>query len=125
MKKIVSLCTILSIILFNTSPCFASWGKGYKYVDGGGIYSNVTFPKTVGKNIDNKSVDLSNLKKGESGSMNILYLFEIGDSGINAAAKQGNIKKIHYVETKNEKIYIPLLFFPIYVKGIKTVVYGE
>lgn len=125
MKKIVSLCTILSIILFNTAPCFASWGSGYKYVDGGGIYSNVTFPKTVGKNIDNKSVDLSNLKKGESGSMNILYLFEIGDSGINAAAKQGNIKKIHYVETKNEKIYIPLLFFPIYVKGIKTVVYGE
>lgn len=35
MKKIVSLCTILSIILFNTSPCFASWGSGYKYVDAG------------------------------------------------------------------------------------------
>ena len=63
MKKIVSLCTILSIILFNTSPCFASWGSGYKYVDGGGIYSNVTFPKTVEKNVANKKPNLSKPKK--------------------------------------------------------------
>ena len=35
------------------------------------------------------------------------------------------IKKIHYVDTQVSKVYIPLLFLPIYAKETKTIVYGE
>ena len=56
---------------------------------------------------------------------NILKLIEIGDSSITAAARNGRIKKIHYVDTQVNKVYVPLLFLPIYAKETKTVVYGE
>ena len=69
--------------------------------------------------------DLSKFKKGEAASHNFFNLIDIGNAGIDAAAKNGNIKKIHYVDTKVGKVYIPLFFIPIYVKETKTVVYGE
>ena len=71
------------------------------------------------------NVDLSRLKVGKSYKTNILKLIEIGDAGISAAAKNGHITKIHYVETKKNKVFIPLLFFPIHVDKVETVVYGE
>ena len=77
------------------------------------------------QNTENKEIDLTKLKKGESTSHNILMLVETGDAGVDEAAKKAGITKIHYVDTKIQKVYIPLGFIPIYVKERKTIVYGE
>ena len=47
------------------------------------------------------------------------------NAGIEKAAKQANITQIHYVDTTVSKVYIPLLFIPIYAKTTRTTVYGE
>ena len=52
-------------------------------------------------------------------------LIDIGDAGIAEAAKNGDITKILYVDSKVSKIFIPLLFIPIYIKERTTKVYGE
>lgn len=132
MKKIY---LALLTILLTSLPSFAE-GYGYKYIDNGYIYTKATMPCSVGKvqnnlnqsgivDISNKKVDLSNLKKGISSKSNILGIVELGDGGIMAAARNGNIEKIHYVETKKTKVFIPLGFIPIYVDTLETSVYGE
>ena len=65
------------------------------------------------------------LKSGTSSRTNILGLVEIGNAGIYKAIKNGNIKKIHFVEYNIEKVYIPLVFIPIYFNTYVTTVYGE
>lgn len=123
MKKII--LGICFCILLYTIQAEASWG--YKYFDAGGLYAGTTFPQSVGKDINSlaKPVDIYKLKRGESASRNILKLIEVGDASISEAARNGRIKKIHYVDTQVSKVYIPLLFLPIYAKETKTIVYGE
>ena len=65
------------------------------------------------------------LKSGTSSRTNILGLVEIGNAGINKAIKNGNITKIDFVEYNIEKVYIPLVFIPIYFNTYTTTVYGE
>ncbi len=125
--KILLMATLL---LFNTQAFAEGFGSGYNYTDGGLIYTNVTLPLSASKFKENNIVNVSNLnysslRQGKSSKINILKLVEIGDAGIMAAAKDGNIKKIHYVETKKQKVYVPLLFIPIYVDKLETTVYGE
>ncbi len=102
-------------------------GYGYKYIDGGGIYTDVTTPFDVSNavNNNNSSVDLAHLKRGESSKSNWFWLIEHGDASIYKAAKEANIEKIYYVDVKKEKVFIPLLFFPILVTQYTTTVYGE
>ena len=123
MKKII--LGICFCILLNTNQAEASWG--YKYYDAGSIYAGTIFPQSVGRDINcsAKPVDIHKLKRGESASRNILKLIEVGDASISEAARNGRIKKIHYVDTQVSKVYIPLLFLPIYAKETKTIVYGE
>lgn len=120
------------IFALNTCAYAEGYGRGYKYVDGGGIFTNSVIPLGAAKYKDSEdnfvnvsNIDLSRLKVGKSYKTNILKLIEIGDAGINAAAKNGHITKIHYVETKKNKVFIPLLFLPIHVDKVETVVYGE
>ena len=124
MKKILCLFCIFASCANLQSE--ASWGGGYKYIDAGAIYTETTTPKIVAKNvdIDNKE-GLSTLKRGEASARNILQLIELGNASIDQAARNGKITKIHYVDTKTSKVYIPLGFIPIYAREIKTIVYGE
>ena len=94
------------------------------YFDWGGLYSGSGFPVDTAKNVDNAFVT-EGLKYGEASTSNILGLVEIGDRGIEKAAKNGGIKKIYYVDSKVDKVYLPLGFIPIYFKQTKTIVYGE
>ena len=71
------------------------------------------------------NVDLSKLKVGESTSRNILHIVEVGDASIDEAARKAGITKIHYVDSKTTKVFIPLGFIPILVRETKTLVYGE
>ncbi len=132
MKLRAIILTFALTFAINISVFAQGYGAGYKYVDGGGIFTNSVIPLGAAKYKDSEdnfvnvsNVDLSRLKVGKSYKTNILKLVEIGDAGIGAAAKNGNITKIHYVETKKNKVFIPLLFFPIHVDKVETVVYGE
>lgn len=95
------------------------------YFDQGAIYTGSSFPVDVTKNVNAEESNFENLKFGEAITNNILGLVETGDRGVQAAARNGGITKIHYVDTKINKVYIPLGFIPIYVKQTKTIVYGE
>lgn len=94
--------------------------------DHGLIYSGSKFPQSIAPAINSAAPkNLSELKTGESTATNILGLVETGDASIEAAARNGGITEIEYVDTKIGKVYIPLLFIPIYVKETKTIVYGK
>ncbi len=132
MKKMLLFCSVflLAFSLCPTAHAGNSLGTGrYIYQDLGGIYTNTTFPVDVAQvqaeEGKGKEVDLSKLRKGVSKSRNILLLVDVGDSGIDAAMKNGGITKPLYVDTEIHKIFIPLVFIPIYVKETKTIVYGE
>ncbi len=123
------LFILFLLILITANTANAIGINHSKYYDKGLIYSASTFPNSTAKNgLDNEipaCEDLRLLKKGESSSNNILSIVETGDASIAAAARNGNITKIYYVDHKVDKVYIPFLFIPIYVKEKKTLVYGE
>jgi len=125
MKKF--FCIISVFILLGTLKAEASWGARYKYRDAGQLYTGVSFPQGAGNNVadSDKTANIYKLKKGESTSRNILMLFEIGDAGIEKAARNGGVTKIHYVDTRVNRVFIPLGFIPIFVRETKTLVFGE
>lgn len=96
-----------------------------KYFDQGSIYSGSSFPVDVAKDPENNMPPIEGLKYGEASTNNILGIVETGDRGIQSAARNGGIKRIHYVDTKVSKVYIPIGFIPVYVKKTTTMVYGE
>ncbi len=79
------------------------------------FYTNSTVPVAATGNI---LKDSSCLKKGESSATCILFLVELGDAGINTAAKNGGITKIDFIDVSEKSVFI---FF----RKITTKVYGE
>ena len=121
MNRIILLLVMISIICIN---------RGYaidvsRYFAWGLIYTGSSFPVDTAKDSNNELSDIKYLKRGEATTYNILGLVETGDRGIQKAAKNGEITKIHYIDTSIDKVYIPFGFIPIYVKQLKTIVYGE
>lgn len=120
---------IIIILNFTLNAAYALNINSSQYLDSGILYSNSTFILDVynDTNFDsNKNeFDFTKLKKGESTARNYLSIIEKGDASIHTAAKNGQIRKILYVDKKVDKIYVPLFFIPFYVKEIKTTVYGE
>ena len=116
--------TLLTLFLLTSITYALNLNDTSYYYDKGEIYSGSTFPQSATKAIHN-SESYTHLKRGTSEMQNVLGLVEIGDASIETAAKNGNIKKIHHVDTEVSKVYIPLLFLPIYAKETKTIVYGE
>ncbi len=130
MKKVIlllciAIISIQSAYAYSDSRPYAFPYDITKNFDLGAIYTGSSFPIEVSKNLDKEKLSLENLKYGESTTNNILGLIETGDRGIRTAARNGGITKIHYVDCKVSKVYIPLFFIPIYVKQTKTIVYGE
>ncbi len=126
MKKKIFLNFILAILLLQFLQVLPVYAYPYLYQpnkapDGAIIYTNTSFPIDATKN----DIDRSTLRSGTSCARNILGIAEVGDASIEEAAKKADITKIKYVDTKISKVYVPLLFIPIYVKEIKTTVYGE
>lgn len=120
MKKFLLLFTVIVVGIQ-----FAFAVDVSNYFDYGGIYTGSSFPVDVTKNVNGEKLNFEDLKCGEATTNNILGLVETGDRGVQAAARNGGITKIHYIDTKINKVYIPLGFIPIYVKQTKTLVYGE
>lgn len=87
--------------------------------DKGLIYSGTRFPQSAGMDCNLiQTQKLEQLKKGESATINILGLIETGDASIDTAAKNGNIKKICYIDIHTKSIFI------FWTKTTVTV-YGE
>lgn len=61
--------------------------------------------------------DCCNMKCGEASSINILGLVDIGDGGVDAAAKDGCVKIINYVDVTEKS-------FLIFFRQLTTTVYG-
>ena len=80
----------------------------------GCLYTHVRTPMGVVTR-DTKIIE----KEGVSQSQSILWLFAWGDSGVQAAAKEGKLKTISYADSE-----ILNIFFGAYLTK-KTVVYGE
>lgn len=77
------------------------------------IYEGTTAPLTVTSNpISN------NIKVGRSNSVMVLGLVGVGDGGINAAAKNGGISKISFVDVQKTSI------LGMFTKS-ETIVYGD
>ena len=120
-KRLLRVLLSLCLLITCSNLTYAIGGYGYHYADGAIIYTNVSMPQGVSKN----GTSLKLLKKGESSSASVFRLVEIGDAGLNAAMRNGGIKKVHFVDTEINKVFIPLFFLPLLVKETKTVVYGE
>lgn len=135
MKKIL-LSLLLSLTI--SSSAFAT-SAGYNYTDGGVIYSDVTMPlslPTAKYNQDNcifptseqaiaDNVDIKTLRTARGSTVNVLGLVDMGNAGIYEIARRAGIKTVNYVDVTNEKLYVPLIFFPIYFKRYITTIYGE
>lgn len=61
--------------------------------------------------------DCCNMKCGEASSINILGLIDIGDGGVDAAAKDGCVKVINYVDVTEKS-------FLIFFRQLTTTVHG-
>lgn len=118
---------ILFFIFLFTNTAFASGASASYYFDSGIFYSGSKFPQSAAyKTLDtNKEIKLKDLKQGKSSIRNFFSLVEVGNASIDSAAKNGNIKKIHYADTKINKVNVPLFIIPVYVKQKTTIVYGE
>lgn len=106
MKKIFS-----SLVLATGLMLFICGGANAM----GLFYTNADYPVTA---TGAKVQDLSKLKSGTSELINVLYFVEIGDAGIEKAAKNAGIKKISFIDINEKTIFI---FF----RKITTTVYGE
>lgn len=122
----IRLFTILLLCIVCSQSAHAIGINTSAYYDKGAIFSGSTFPQSTANAVNlPKQQNLQKLKTGYAAKTNFFGLVEIGDSGIDKAAKQANITQIHYVDTTVSKVYIPLLFIPIYAKTTRTTVYGE
>ena len=106
MKKFLLLAFLVGILVFNIQNQSKAEGL---------FYTNATYPVTA-TGVEVK--DLARLKKGSASTTNVLWIVEVGNAGIDEAAKNGAIKKISYVDV-NEKTVL------IFWRQLTVNVYGE
>jgi hypothetical protein len=118
MKQITGIAFILLMggILMLTSGCATNAYPGGPTV-AGIVYTEITSPAQYLSVALDK--DAQPLRKGEASNMAFLGLFAFGDAGVDAAMKDGGIKKVHHVDH-----VIQHFLYAIFARN-KTVVYGE
>ncbi len=77
------------------------------------IFTNATHPLTA----TCVKSGCANMKCGEASSINLLGIIDIGDGGIDAAAKNGCVNIINYVDVSEKS-------FLILFRQLTTTVYG-
>ena len=105
MKKFL-LGLFLSVILISCNSIAAN-AMGL-------FYSNATYPVTA-TGVTNE--DLSALKKGEASTINVLLCVEVGDAGIDKAAKDAGITKISHIDINEKSVFIFFRKLTVYVYG--------
>jgi len=104
MKKII-LCLALFVLLLQ-APANAM----------GLFYTDTTYPLLATGVKSTK--DISCLAKGTASALNVLFIVQVGDAGLSAASRDGNIKQVYFADVNEQSVFI---FF----KRITTTVYGE
>lgn len=136
MKKILFLTLFL---LFLSNNFAMATGAGYRYTNGGLLFSRVTMPLSLpnakyvqennmfpsSKQAIEDNIDIKNLKVSKSCTTRVMGVIELGNAGIYRTAKKGNINSIYYVDYTNEKLWIPVFIIPICYRRYITTVYGE
>ncbi len=107
--RAITKITFLLIALLSLSSCISLY-------DVRGVDPSLM---PAAQEIRNNKID--DQKYGEACTINVLWLIAIGDSSIETAATNANIKKISAVHTK---YYHFLLYLPFYYEGC-TIVTGE
>ena len=102
-KKILGLVLLMTLV---ATPANAI----------GLFYTNATYPLMATGVKTTKSIDC--LKKGEASAKSILGIIELGDAGVKAATKNGDLKQVYYIDVHQKSIFV---FF----KKVTTLVYGE
>jgi hypothetical protein len=80
------------------------------------LYTNTEYPLLVTGARARSGIEA--LKKGEASTVNVLFLFEFGDAGLDRITKQSGITKVHFVDVHERTLF---LFF----RKQTVKVYGE
>ncbi len=130
-KYVIGFVITIAVIISTVQVSLAySTEQGYRPVSQGWIVENVSLPVDTAKAVNNEDeinpdMETPKLRVGESRRRNFLKLVDVGNAGIDEAAKKAGITKIKYVDIQVQKVYVPLGFIPIFVKETVTKVYGE
>lgn len=80
------------------------------------FYTNATYPmEATGVKLTR---DNYCLRKGQASATNILSIAEFGNAGVSAAARNGNIRQVYFIDMHEKSIFI-------FYRKITTTVYGE
>ena len=104
MKKVFVLLSIALTVGLLSSSCVPYRGMAYEDI-------------TVSQSVTSNMIG-DNAKVGRSSYISVLGIVAIGDSGVNAAAKEAGIKKISHVDVKKTS------YLGVFTKT-ETIVYGE
>ncbi|MCD6586658.1 MAG: TRL-like family protein [Desulfobacteraceae bacterium] len=114
-KSILFICATLFSIMFMTG-CASNLFPGGP-TPAGVIITNVTAPSQYLAVATDK--DAQSIKVGESSATAILGLFAFGDASIDAAMKDGNIRRVHHVDHR-----VNLILYGLFLKDT-TIVHGD
>lgn len=104
MKKFIFSLAIVSMLV--SLPAGAT----------GLFYTNAIYPmEATGVKL---TKDNYCLRKGQATATNILYVAEFGNAGVSAAARNGNIRQVYFVDIQEKSVFI-------FYRKITTTVYGE
>ena len=92
MRRLISLLAFSIVAVIFATGCATP-------IPAGGFYTEVAFPGGVG------SGDLSYSKVGVATSTSYLALIATGDASIKAAAENGGIKEIKYVDYSTKNVF--------------------
>lgn len=102
------------ILILFCSICLLALGQN-KASALGLFYTNSVYPVTAtGAEVS----DINNLKRADVSTTTILFLFEIGDAGIDQAIKDAGITKISYIDVQDKSVFI-------FWRKLTVRVYGE
>ena len=106
MRKLIALAASIGLVAILAGCAMPMNGPVY-----GGIFGKVRGPQSLG------DTAVSQAKTGSAESKSIVGV-AMGDSSIAAAMKDGNITKVHHVDTETFNV------LGVYATS-KTIVYGE
>jgi hypothetical protein len=110
-KTLIAMVTLFICAAFLATGCIPL-GMNNTFVKSGGIYTNVSIPNSA------MDANARVVKSGKGECKSVLGIVAWGDCSVQAAMKNGRLKKVHHVDNK----VMSILFF--YSKTT-TVAYGE
>ncbi len=116
MRKLTVLICVAGFSILFLSGCVSNMFPGGP-TPAGVLVTNITAPSQYLAVATDK--DAKSIKSGSSSAFAILGLFAFGDASIDAAMKDGNIRRVHHVDHK-----VNLVLYGIWLRDT-TIVHGD